>query len=58
MPVIAATRAVRDSASATCPLTPALRRTIDETSATDDATTTRTELMSLTGRGSMTNRPM
>ena len=40
MPVMAATRALRFSASATWPDTPALRRTIDTASATPLASTT------------------
>ena len=58
MPVMAATRAVRASASATCPDTPALRRMIDEARATPVAMVTPTEAMSRTGRGSSTKSPM
>ena len=58
MPVMAATRAVRASASATCPDTPALRRMIDEASATPVATVTPTDARSRTGSGSSTKIPM
>ncbi len=54
MPVMAATRSLRCSASATCPDTPALRRMIDTARATPVATTTPADARSRTSRGWMT----
>jgi hypothetical protein len=56
MPVMAATRAERRSASARCPATPALRRWTDTTSAPTAAPATASEDASRTGTGSI-HRP-
>ena len=54
IPVMAATRSLRFSASATWPDTPALRRTIETARATPVATTTPAEARSRTSRGWIT----
>ncbi len=57
MPVIAATRAERCSASAAWPDTPALRRNTETSSTADAASAVPTDAMSRNASGSMTNRP-
>ena len=57
MPVISATRADRASANATCPDTPALRRTTDTARATPAARATPIDAASRTASGVITSIP-